>query len=394
MHPTENRELPRLTIEIVVRLCGLFLLARALILVVAAVSRLVVTPGPWSSFSNSHSWLGRFLVSDSGWYLRIAHDGYNYDPTAASTIGFYPLYPMLIRTVAALGINPTYAGYLISHFALAGACVLLWKLSVWETGSVRIAERSVTFLLFCPGAVWFGMIYTESMFLLTLLGCIYAARTRRWLAAATWGLAASLIRTPGVLLAGFLFLEAAQQWFQMHQSSKPGAEQTIGTFSKKAVIWRPALAIASPLIGQLSFMVFQQIAFGDWRAQQKTAAAGWHTGFQMPWIVLWNQWHKGEPFHTLMAGSLLLVVVVVGAASFLTLQRVGYGAFIFALTLLYISSAPISAMPRYLCTTAPIYLVLAQIADYSPLFETAVLVFSTMLLTLLTVLIVNGYGII
>ena len=45
--------------------------------------------------------------------------------------------------------------------------------------------------------MWFGMIYTESLFLLTMIGCLLCARQGRWLGAGLWGLASALTRTPG-----------------------------------------------------------------------------------------------------------------------------------------------------------------------------------------------------
>ena len=383
---------PYLTRVVAVRLLGLFLASRALVLMVATLSRAVLVPGLWPNAPGAHSWIDRFQVWDTGWYLSIVRSGYSYNPLGASNVGFYPLYPLLIRALALVGLDPVLAGYLISHLALAGACVLLWKLAALETGSTSVADRATTFLLFSPGAVWFGMVYTESLFLVTMLGCLFAARQGRWLTAGLWGLAAALTRTPGVLLAGFLFLEAVQQWLERRRPAGSGQQPDLAGSSSRSTLWRPALAVLGPIAGQLSFMTFEQAAFGDWRAQQKTVAMGWHTAsFQMPWTVLWQQWRHSVPCFTALADSLLLVVVATGILSFFTLRRASYGMLVFALAVLYVSSSPGMARPRYLSTTAPVYLVLAQLAEGAPLVDKAVLIFSTALLTLLTALLVSGY---
>ncbi len=386
---------PRLALAVVIRLGGAFLLSRALILAVAALSRLALPPGPWPARAASPSWLERLLVWDASWYLAIVKCGYNYDSHGGSTIGFYPLYPLSIRAVSALGLDPVLAGYLISHLALAGACVLLWKLAVLETRSASVADRAVTFLLFCPGAVWFGMVYTESVFLLTMLGCLLAARRERWLAAGGWGLAAALTRTPGVLLAGFLFLEAWQQRRELRRRAPTGEQSDDATRHPVGILWRQAVGVAGPVLGQLGFLIFQQVIFGDWRAQQKTVEVGWNTGgIQLPWNALVHQWHRNDTFQTALSDSLLCVVLAAAMVGFFTLRRVGYGVLVFTLALLYVSSTTGVALPRYLSTTVPVYLVLADLAEGAPLFEQAILLFSTATLTLLTALLVNGYGII
>ncbi len=402
---------PRFTGRVLAQICGLFFLSRLLVLAVAAISHLVVEQGPFAS--PARTWMDRFFLWDATWYLGIAEDGYYYRNDAESSVGFYPLYPMLIRGAHGLGLDGEVAGYVISLAALFGACVLLWKLAALETRSERVAESAVLFLLFCPGSVWFGMIYTESLFLLTLLGCLFCARQGRWIAAGAWGLLAALTRTPGLLLAGFLFLEGLQQWWDQRRALAAVAavpppavapagevirdgDDAVAPPSGMPRAWRVALGIAGPVLGHASYLAFLQVRFGDWRAQQRTVAAGWNagSGFRWPWNALADSWQFTDRHMTVISMPLLAITVGLAVVGLFTLRRVGYAALVLALCVLYVSAATGYGLTRYLSTAAPVYLVLAQVTDRSRLLETTVLVFSVGMMVLQTVLLINGYHII
>ena len=85
-------------------------------LLVFISSRLVVILGIGFSANfvpqNSHgafwnvgpAWCRYLLRFDTGWYLRIAREGYSYNGNdlIEQPVVFYPLYPLLSRTIAAL----------------------------------------------------------------------------------------------------------------------------------------------------------------------------------------------------------------------------------------------------------------------------------------------------
>ena len=385
--------IPRLDARALGWITGLFLLSRLLVIAMATLSHVVVVQGGFPMYGQS--WLERFCFWDAGWYTYIAGHGYSYDPQRESAVAFYPLLPMLIRAVGWLGGNELMAGYAISLASLFGACVLLWRLAARETRSASVADRAVLFLLFCPGSMWFGMIYTESLFLLTTLGCLLCARRGRWLAAGGWGLLAALTRTPGLLLAGFLFVEAVQQWVGRRALRSPSPQG--GKWWQAARwpwTWRAALAVAGPVAGHASYLLFLQWRFGDWRAQQKTMAAGWGGHPQWPWTAVASQWTHQERIFVDISMPLLGITLALAMVGLWTLRRVGYAALVFALAILYVSATPGDSVTRYLSTAAPVYIVLAQLGERSRLLETTALVFSVAVMTLLTALRANGYHII
>jgi hypothetical protein len=150
--------------------------------------------------------LGGVLLSpadrwDSGWFVRIAQDGYD---SGLARSAFFPLYPLLIWIVAApLGLlldDPyRWAGVLISLGALLATLHLLHRLTALELGP-QAADYTVLLLAFFPVSLYLSAIYSESLFLLLSVGCFYLARRRRWWAAAALGGLAAATRSQGVLL--------------------------------------------------------------------------------------------------------------------------------------------------------------------------------------------------
>src|SRR4051794_16349525 len=133
---------------------------------------------------------------DSVWYLGVAHGGYDGTSTA-----FFPLYPLLVRALAPGGQPAAllFAAYFVSLLALAGALLLLRRLAELELG-VSAARRTVWLVAFFPGAVWLGVPYSESLFLLLSVGALYAARTERWVWAGICAALASGTRSAGIVL--------------------------------------------------------------------------------------------------------------------------------------------------------------------------------------------------
>ena len=152
--------------------------------------------------------------------------------------------------------------------------------------------------------------------------------------------------------------------------------------------------MAGPVLGQVSFLIFLQVAFGDWHAQQKTMTAGWFAGGpRWPWTALADTWGWSEPLFALLGDPAVAVAMLAGIASGWSLRRWGYPALVLALVTLYLVSTNGDSLLRYASTVAPVYVVLAQAARRSRLLETAVLGFSVAILVLVAVLLANGYRI-
>ncbi len=150
---------------------------------------------------------------DTGWYLMVAMDGYQWNPSQADrqqNIAFFPVYPMLMRYTALLaGRQTMWVGVLISLVSFFVACIYLFRLARQFIGE-EAAPVAVALLATYPFALFFSAAYTESLFLLTLVAtCYHFERDELW-QAALWGVVAGLTRPNGCLLSVVLALIAVR----------------------------------------------------------------------------------------------------------------------------------------------------------------------------------------
>jgi hypothetical protein len=153
---------------------------------------------------------------DSGWYLQIARDGYNWDPDvhAQQSLVFFPAYPLVTRAAAFLiwrqdltAARYLWAGVFVSILAFAGALVYLFALARAKLGEDN-AIFALTLLATYPFAVFYSAAYTESLFLLAAVATFYHfTRGQLWRAVA-WGLLAGLVRPNGWVVGATLGLIA------------------------------------------------------------------------------------------------------------------------------------------------------------------------------------------
>ena len=193
---------------------------------------------------------------DTGWYLTIANEGYLYLPAAKEdyqqNIAFFPAYPMAMRYLSAVfGRQPLWTGVVISIVAFYVALVYFLRLARSELGSEDQAMTAVLLLAAYPFAVFFSAAYTESLFLLTLLGAVYHFRQNQLWRSACWGFVCGLTRPPGCFLSIVLGLMAvAPMWDTARWRAivpPPGGWPNIG---------RRLLAASAPGLGMLTFSAF------------------------------------------------------------------------------------------------------------------------------------------
>jgi hypothetical protein len=141
--------------------------------------------------------LGSGMRWDGPYYVDIAQHGYTAGTLARPV--FFPLYPFLIRVAHYVVGSYAVAAVLVSLAALAGALVLLERLTALELGP-SAARATVLLLAFAPLSFFFSAAYAESLFLLLSVGTMLAARRERWALAGGLAALATLTRITGVLL--------------------------------------------------------------------------------------------------------------------------------------------------------------------------------------------------
>jgi hypothetical protein len=216
----------------------------------------------------THLIVDPFRNWDGLWYRLIAIEGYDLHSAQAA---FWPLFPWAMRTLADLtGMSVDVAGYLIANISFFVALILLYKLVSLDFDE-RVARVTVWAIALFPTAFFFSAIYTESPFLMLLVGSLYAARRGNWWVAGIAGALAALTRSYGMFLVaplGLLFIQ--ERGFYLRR-------------------WIPtALAPAMPLLGPGIFSWYLDNLDREWADKWlwKDVQEQWNRFSAMPWETM------------------------------------------------------------------------------------------------------------
>jgi hypothetical protein len=205
--------MPRPNTRVVTRiaLCAIgFRLASAVLAFFVNLTFPSLQPGQVTMFGAPSAFWDPFTRFDSGWYYQVARYGYLFVPGGPSVgvgkpgkIAYFPLYPLLMRFASRLfghtAADVYFGGILVSWVAFVAAMVALFFLARLDLPRLR-AERAALLTAVFPFAFFFGMIYTEALFLLLTVLTFYAFRTKRWIAGGLFGALATATRLNGILM--------------------------------------------------------------------------------------------------------------------------------------------------------------------------------------------------
>ena len=207
---------------------------------------------------------------DTDFYHQIATTGYRWDPSVFlhQNVVFFPLYPLLMRWGGALlGGHPLLAGTIISLAAFSGAIAILYRLAALELGEEK-AWPVILLVSTYPYAVFYSVVYTESVFLLLTVGAFYAMRRGHLLLAALAGIAAGLTRPNGFWLALPLLWMAT-----MVPSGESHALTDPRPWWRERRRVAAVMAALAPLAGVAIFSAYLYMRFGDGLAWMHGQAA-------------------------------------------------------------------------------------------------------------------------
>ena len=230
--------------------------------------------------------LGPWAHWDGVWFVRIAADGYKAHPHSEA---FFPLYPLLVRAVAAGVGNYVVAGLIVSLACYAGAMVVLFRLARAELGP-RVALWSVVFISVFPTALFFQAVYSESPFLLFTLLAFWWARGSRWPLACLAGFLAVLTRSTGLVV----LLPLALMWWEQRRGvvvRLPGGPRVFAPAESPARASRPAAASWLWLLlvpaGLAAYMTFLWLVFRRALLFSSVQVA-WGRELTLPTTAVWR----------------------------------------------------------------------------------------------------------
>lgn len=329
---------------------------------------------------------------DSLHYLTIAYDGYAEGvpglPPAEKRAAFFPLYPGTVRVLSGFGASRglvLLVAYAVSLACFFGALTLLHRLTVLEIGE-RYARPALLLLAFFPAAFYYGIPYTESMFLLLAVGAFLAARTGRWALAGIALALASATRFPGLLLVvpvGVIYL------YGPRTDAEP--EFRDGLWPRFRI--RPDFAwLALAPLGLIAFAAYLHFATGDataWAEAQSVFGRETVNPITGAWEGVNQAWLGVQSFQAgtyngvsaLNVFQLALVAFAIYAGiSMLRTLPVAYGIWVLvSLAPLFVSQAPGNpfwSAARFIAVLFPIFLWLAVICERRGITATVLAVFA------------------
>jgi hypothetical protein len=265
-----------------------FLVSRAAVLLAAYLALLTVgyaTDRPRPRFSDN-AFLDLVTKWDGEWYYNIASDGYRWDDELRhrARLAFFPAYPMLMRGAGWAAGNLVVGGLIVSLVAFLWALTYLFRLAREDLDD-EAARGAVALLAFYPFSIFYGVLYTESLFLLAAIGALHHFRRGEWAKASAWGLLVGLTRPNGFLLSAVLAAALAERVLRARREGRLDALE-----------WRrvrvAVLVSSLPVVGAAIYSAFCWSLTGD----------------PLIWVRLHEFWGRGTRTFLQMLGDRYRIV--------------------------------------------------------------------------------------
>ena len=389
------------------------LLAAGVAAVLFVVSAVAVALLPWSGQPHvfppftGHRWVEGWAQWDSGWYFRIAEDGYSYVEGQQSTIVFFPAYPLLMR-VAGGAVGSTYlAGILVTVTAGVASAALFFT---WVRDRLEPAPARAALLLFVlyPYAFFlFGAVYADALFILAVIGAfVLLERGHPWLAGLA-GAVATASRPLGALLVVGL---AVRAW-EIRRADRPAVvtvgggdvpdevftDGSIGMVAEETRPWSRNGGVLVAAGGLVAFSIYLWARFGDPLAFL-TGQEAWD---QEAGLRTWLKVQFFEDVTNVSSPFSWLTYVAHPVLTFTGLALVprvfrrfgrGYGVYVLLLIgLSALSTKNFFGMSRYLLAAFPCFAVAGELLEGRPRLRWATIAGSGLALVVLTAAYSRGY---
>jgi hypothetical protein len=291
---------------------------------------------------------------DGEWYLSVVRGGYpSHIPAGIDSagrwdearVGFFPLYPSLVRTVDVILPGDALLAALAVGLVLGAVVVFLVGGLAREWFGTETARRAMILTALLPGSVVLTLVYSEGLLIALAAGCLLALHRRHWWLAGTLAALATATRPNGIALVAACAV-AAMEAIRLRRE------------------WR---ALAAPLLaplGLIAFHAYLRLHTGqDWvwfRVQAKVWEEHYTFGASTAWQVRNFVTQPGRSWEDLLAtATVIAAIVLLGVAWRL---RISWPAFAYSGVVLALMVLPstVTARPRFLFTAFPLIIALAQ----------------------------------
>lgn len=256
-------------------------------------------------YGTAWSWNKYFWFKDSGFYITIAMHGYAPASQAPPplhvplTAAFFPVLPVLARVMLFVTANHLLeAGLIAAIVAGAASAVAVWALAA-RVYDHRVADRAV--LLYCafPGAMTFGLLYTEPLAIALAATCLIAVLDRRWLLAGLLALVGSAEASTLIVLTAVLGVAALHAIWTRRE-------------------WRSLIAPVLAPLGMLAYFAYNGSRYHDYLFWFRMMRRYW--GQRIDWgahelsVLMWINpaVSKSPIFFAVVAAMFWVAVIGIG----------------------------------------------------------------------------------
>ncbi len=369
------------------KIFGVFLIWRIILFAIAFLAPFIIT-----SFGGRYpyvetliatglpNWVWSFAGFDGVHYLGIAENVYAADYTQA----FFPLYPILIKFVT-VAHSYLLTSLIVSNTLFVFALYLIYRL-YREDYDDKLSWRGLLLLLAFPTSFYFGAVYSESLLILLIAGCLLSLRKNNFILAGVLAMLASATRIFGILLTPFMALE-------LYLSVK---DKKIRVKSREFVNGLIGVLLAP--LGAVFYMVYLKINFNDplyFLNSQPVFGANRSIDhiILLPQVIFrYIKILATVPISTLPFWNAVLELVFTLSpliVLFWLYKKIRLSYFLLTLGFLLLSSltGTLTSMPRYALLA---FLLLPLLAKNTRIFRVLMVVFAILQVILLT-LFIRGY---
>lgn len=327
----------------------------------------------WPPSAPLGAWLERTLVApwerwDTVSFVNIVARGYRLEDGTAQ---FHPLLPLLATPIGWITGQPLLSLLIVSSVVCLALLVVFERLARLDM-EPAVARTSTILFLFSPLAFVLFVPYTEGLFLLCAVLCLFWARKQIWGLAGLAGALAVLTRQQGV----FLMLPLA--WELWEASSR--------NLKLAVAAWRDWLALGWIPVGILVWLIYRAVALNDLQVDWSSPHTMIYSflisssaikivpvqTFMWPWQALWLALNK-----LWSAPEANLVIDFIFAAYFIVLlvmawrsMRISYRIYTGAIVLISFAYHtgpfyPYMGLPRHLLLAFPVFIGFGSIIQRS-----------------------------
>ncbi len=292
-------------------------------------------------------WLKMWAVWDSGWYLDIAQHGYTTVPRLAghlqANIGFFPLYPILMRAFGWFVGSNFIAGLVLSNLFLLIAAYLLFLLAKIRFGE-KIAKKVITFLFLFPTAFVLSGVNPESLFLLLSVSCFYFAEKEQWGYVGLSGFLLGLTKPTAILIILPLLI--------LHSFKQKNIRSLLNP--------RLLFLLCIPA-GMIVFAFYCKYLTGDFLAYVHMQQVAWHHQLTNPVMTFYSS-AAGNKINAAFDSWFAMIALLLIAFKIKKIP-VAYWLYTFLLCFSIASNGEVFGILRYLASSFPLFFALALLSN-------------------------------